>query len=211
MMQVSVDATQSTMSGEDATDAADVIDASETIDVAADAAETIHTIGAEENVDNTDDGYIHEVGDATVDLPVTEIVASDSSSSPAIADDLLNGCSQDTKVENELDAEMVSEDELPAPPPPVQPTDLSDLSDEELPGPKRAELPADTEVVSEEDEFSSTNKVKRKAEECPEADNPSEDVDTPKKRAKTEVDSKHQIIYFCCCFFLWFQLLSKCA
>lgn len=61
---------------------------------------------------------------------------SDSSSLPAISEDLPNGndgCSQDTKVEDGLDAEMVSEDELPAP---AQPKvdDAEEVSDEELPG-----------------------------------------------------------------------------
>lgn len=153
-------------------------------------------IGAADAIDSedvgNDGGFMPEELDATTtDLPITETVASESSSSPAIADDILNGCSQETKVENEneLDAEMVSEDELPAP---AQPTidDAEDLSDDELPGPKRAELPADTEVVSE-DEFPSSNKVKRKADESHETDNTNEDIDTPKKRAKTELDSKY--------------------
>lgn len=117
-------------------------------------------------------------------------VNSDSSSLPAIAEDLPNGNSQDTKISNELDAEMVSEDELPAP---AQPKvdDAEDLSDEELPGPKRAELPADTEVVSEE-EFPSSNKVKRKIEESQEGSvNDNDTAETPKKRAKAELDSKY--------------------
>lgn len=115
-------------------------------------------------------------------------VNSDSSSLPAIAEDLPNGNSQDTRVGNELDAEMVSEDELPAP---AQPKidDAEDLSDEELPGPKRAELPADTEVVSE-DEFPSSNKVKRKIDGTQETDNANENTETPKKRAKAENDGK---------------------
>lgn len=48
-----------------------------------------------------------------------------------------------------LDAENISEDELPAPTKPeVQ--DAEEVSDEELPGPKD-EMPADTEVVSEDE------------------------------------------------------------
>lgn len=123
----------------------------------------------------------------TTTTDTTEI-NSDSSSLPAIAEDLPNGCSQDTKIDtNELDAEMVSEDELPAP---AQPKidDAEDLSDEELPGPKRAELPADTEVVSE-DELPSSNKAKRKIEDGHEADNTNDNAETPKKRAKPEADS----------------------
>lgn len=124
----------------------------------------------------------------TITTDATE-VNSDSSSLPAIAEDLPNGCSQDTKVSNELDAEMVSEDELPAP---AQPKidDAEDLSDEELPGPKRAELPADTEVVSE-DEFPSSNKTKRKIEDGHEANTTNDNSETPKKRAKPEDDSMY--------------------
>lgn len=128
-----------------------------------------------------------QINSATVD---TTEVNSDSSSLPAIAEDLPNGCSQDTKVSNELDAEMVSEDELPAP---AQPKvdDAEDLSDEELPGPKRAELPADTEVVSE-DEFPSSNKAKRKIEDGQEPENVNDNAETPKKRAKPEIDSMYR-------------------
>lgn len=132
--------------------------------------------------------------DNQINLQTADVIEmnSDSSSLPAIAEDLPNGNSQDTRVGNELDAEMVSEDELPAP---AQPKidDAEDLSDEELPGPKRAELPADTEVVSE-DEFPSSNKVKRKIDDIQEADNANENTETPKKRAKAENDGKFHLI-----------------
>lgn len=165
-------------------EAANTIDASDVVN-AAGATDSIDS----ENVGNDGEFLQEDLGASAENLPTTEIVASDSSSSPAIADDLINGCSQETGVENELDAEMVSEDELP--PPNLKPTidDAEDLSDEELPGPARAELPADTEVVSE-DELPS-NKVKRKADESHEIDNTNEDIDTPKKRAKTELDSNY--------------------
>lgn len=125
----------------------------------------------------------------------TTEVNSDSSSLPAIAEDLPNGNSQDTRVGNELDAEMVSEDELPAP---AQPKvdDAEDLSDDELPAPKRAELPADTEVVSE-DEFPSSNKVKRKMNEIQDGNNANDNTETPKKRAKAENDGTFDV------HFLW--------
>jgi pre-mRNA-processing factor 39 len=73
-----------------------------------------------------------------------------------------------------LDAENISEDELPAPTKPeVQ--DAEEVSDEELPQPK-AEMPADTEVVSEdelpivkkrkhEDETSESDEKKLKTDE----------------------------------------------
>lgn len=129
---------------------------------------------------------------ATAVTTETTEVNSDSNSLPAISEDLPNGNSQDTKISNELDAEMVSEDELPAP---AQPKvdDAEDLSDEELPGPKRAELPADTEVVSE-DEFPSSNKAKRKCDGGKEGAD--ENADTPKKRAKADSDSKNHFYSF---------------
>lgn len=174
MMQVNADTVQShTMSGDDATITPDAMD-----------------VAAASDIDMADSGgggndveFVHQI-----ESPVMGTAASDSSSSPAIAEDLLNGSSQDTKAE--LDAEVISEDELP--PAPAQPTidDAEVVSDEELPGPKRAELPADTEVVSE-DEFPSSNKVKRKADESHVVDNPNEETDTPKKRAKTELDSEY--------------------
>lgn len=108
---------------------------------------------------------------------------SDASSQPAIAEDIPNGCSEETKADG-LDAEMVSEDELPQP---AQPKvdDAEEVSDEELPGPKMAELPADTEVVSE-DELPSSSKVKRKAEAGYDPNSPTESAETPEKRAKIE-------------------------
>lgn len=113
--------------------------------------------------------------------------SSDSSSLAAVAEDLPNGCSQDTKVDG-LDAEMVSEDELPAP---AQPKvdDAEEVSDEELPGPKLAELPADTEVVSE-DELPSTNKVKRKADKGYDPCSPTESTEAPEKRIKIDTIGK---------------------
>lgn len=128
------------------------------------------------------------IGESANPVGATE-TNSNSSSLPAIAEDLINGCSQDTKIENELDAEMVSEDELPAP---AQPKvdNAEDLSDEELPAPKRAELPADTEVVSE-DEFPSSNKGKRKIGENNDAESSTDNAETPKKRAKAVPDGTY--------------------
>lgn len=172
MMQVDSDALQSQIPADDANDQS-TAQTSPTTQVNED------TNANQINVDIQAENNTIETAEAT----------SDSSSLPAIAEDLINGCSQDTKIENELDAEMVSEDELPTP---VQPKvdNAEDLSDEELPGPKRAELPADTEVVSE-DEFPSSNKIKRKIGESIEADNSIENAETPKKRAKAEADGKH--------------------
>lgn len=108
-------------------------------------------------------------------------VNSESSSCPAIAEAIQNGSSQETKVDG-LDAEMVSEDELPAPNQP-QVDDAEEVSDEELPGPKMAELPADTEVVSE-DELPSSNKIKRKVDESYDPSSPTDSA--PEKRSKPD-------------------------
>lgn len=80
-----------------------------------------------------------------------------------------------------LDAENISEDELP---PPAKPKvqDAEEVSDEELPGPKMAELPADTEVVSE-DELPLKKEVKRKHEDYDPSD-PTDEVD--EKKIKTD-------------------------
>lgn len=84
----------------------------------------------------------------------------------------------------DLDAENISEDELPGPAKPkVQ--DAEEVSDEELPGPKMAELPADTEVVSdtEEDLPALKKEGKRKHEDY----DPSEPTDeTDEKKMKTD-------------------------
>ena len=90
---------------------------------------------------------------------------------------------QDDPDATSLDAENISEDELPAPAKPkVQ--DAEEVSDEELPGPKMAELPADTEVVSE-DELPTEKKKdgKRKHEDYDPCD-PTDESD--EKKAKTD-------------------------
>lgn len=113
-------------------------------------------------------------------------VDSEASSALAIAEDLPNGGgsdnSQSTKVD--VDAEMVSEDELPAPSQ-EKVDDAEEVSDEELPGPQVAELPADTEVVSE-DELPTSNKAKRKADEGYDPGSPTESSETPEKKIKSE-------------------------
>lgn len=108
-------------------------------------------------------------------------VESIASSQVAIAEDIPNGeDSQATKVD--IDAEMVSEDELPAPSQ-EKVDDAEEVSDEELPGPKLPELPADTEVVSE-DELPSSNKSKRKVDEGYDPGSPTESSEAPEKKNK---------------------------
>lgn len=119
------------------------------------------------------------------DVDMDEILnaANQDDSPPAIAEDLANGDnSQATKVD--IDAEMVSEDELPAPSQ-AKVDDAEEVSDEELPGPKLAELPADTEVVSE-DELPSSNKSKRKVDEGYDPGSPTESSEIPEKKAKAD-------------------------
>lgn len=87
-----------------------------------------------------------------------------------------------------LDADEISEDELPAPAKPeVQ--DAEEVSDEELPGPKMAELPADTEVVSEEELPALKKEGKRKHESDYDPSDPTEEVE--EKKQKTE--EKHRL------------------
>lgn len=82
----------------------------------------------------------------------------------------------------DLDAENISEDELPGPAKPkVQ--DAEEVSDEELPGPKLAELPADTEVVSEEELPALKKEGKRKHEDYDPSE-PTDEID--EKKVKTE-------------------------
>lgn len=172
MMQVDSDALQSQIPADDTNDQS-----------------TAHAAPNTQPEEDTNANQINVDIQAANNTIETAEATSDSSSLPAIAEDLINGCSQDTKIENELDAEMVSEDELPAP---AQPKvdNAEDLSDEELPAPKRAELPADTEVVSE-DEFPSSNKGKRKIGENNDAESSTDNAETPKKRAKADPDGTY--------------------
>ncbi|XP_070503379.1 pre-mRNA-processing factor 39 isoform X2 [Chironomus tepperi] len=95
----------------------------------------------------------------------------------------------------DLDAENISEDELPIPTK-LKVQDAEEVSDEELPGPKMAELPADTEVVSEEELPSSNapNNVKkdgkRKLEDYDPCDPTADENESPEKKTKKEDEEK---------------------
>lgn len=91
----------------------------------------------------------------------------------------------------DLDAENISEDELPGPAKPkVQ--DAEEVSDEELPGPKLAELPADTEVVSEEELPALKKEGKRKHESDYDPSEATDEVD--EKKLKTDEEKpKHKL------------------
>lgn len=85
----------------------------------------------------------------------------------------------------DLDAENISEDELPAPAKP-EVEDAEEVSDEELPGPKLAELPADTEVVSEDELPAMKKESKRKHESDYDPNDPTDEVEG--KKLKTDED-----------------------
>lgn len=103
--------------------------------------------------------------------------------------------SEDLKTSDQhatdLDAENISEDELPAPTKPkVQ--DAEEVSDEELPGPKMAELPEDTENVSEDELPSqSVKKEKRKLQDYDPSD-PTDENDAPEKKLKKEDEGRRK-------------------
>jgi pre-mRNA-processing factor 39 len=103
--------------------------------------------------------------------------------------------SEDTKPNDpdatDLDAENISEDELPGPAKPkVQ--DAEEVSDEELPGPKMAELPADTEVVSE-DELPALKKEGKRKHEDYDPSEPTDEVDEKKIKTESEEKPKHKL------------------
>lgn len=92
----------------------------------------------------------------------------------------------------DLDAENISEDELPGPAKPkVQ--DAEEVSDEELPGPKLAELPADTEVVSDDELPSLKKEGKRKHESDYDPSEPTDEVDEKKLKTDSEEEPKHKL------------------
>lgn len=93
----------------------------------------------------------------------------------------------------DLDAENISEDELPCPAKPkVQ--DAEEVSDEELPGPKMAELPADTEVVSEDELPALKKDAKRKHESDYDPSEPTDEIDEKKPKTEgTPEKTKHKL------------------
>lgn len=122
-------------------------------------------------------------------------INNDEQSSETKTEDTL-AQSEDLKQKDEqatdLDAENISEDELPIPTKPkVQ--GAENISDDELPGPKMADLPADTEIVSEEELPSSNtpNSVKnkdgkRKLEDYDPCDPTADENELPEKKTKKE-------------------------
>lgn len=159
---------------------------SEPIKVKETVSETIKDEFETEAIVNETINDVYEV------MQITSPLVEESKSDVAIAEDLQNGeNSDDTRVD--IDAEMVSEDELPAPSQ-EKVDDAEEVSDEELPGPKLAELPADTEVVSE-DELPSSIKVKRKVDEGYDPGSPTESSEAPEKKAKSEETGKIHLLY----------------
>lgn len=156
-----------------------------------------------------------------VDALVSELVHSaamdqndTSASNPAaVAEELPNGDnSQDTKLD--IDAEMVSEDELPAPSQ-EKVDDAEEVSDDELPGPKLAELPDDTEVVSE-DELPSSNKNKRKVDVGYDPGSPTGSSEVPEKKTKIDEPQGRLLLFLLLLLFIilsyairYFQMLKR--
>lgn len=104
--------------------------------------------------------------------------------------------SEDIKVADpdatDLDAENISEDELPVPAKPkVQ--DAEEVSDEELPGPKLAELPADTEVVSEDELPALKKEGKRKHESDYDPSEPTDESDGKKLKTEGSEEKKQKL------------------
>lgn len=92
----------------------------------------------------------------------------------------------------DLDAENISEDELPGPAKPkVQ--DAEEVSDEELPGIKMAELPADTEVVSEDELPALKKESKRKHESDYDPSEPTDESDGKKLKTDGVEEKKHRL------------------
>lgn len=137
-------------------------------------------------------GYQPEIEEAVEIDEKHQEIDTTGESDYAIAENLDNGQVLD-KTATDLDAEMVSEDELPAPSK-ANVQDAEEVSDDELPGPKLAELPADTECVSEE-ELPNTQKKdtgKRKLEDY-DPSSPTDDAESPdKKKVKTEEEDQSE-------------------
>jgi pre-mRNA-processing factor 39 len=153
------------------------------------------------------DAVAEEVGEEQETVGTMEVDQNETASSGnAIAEDLENGLNENDDTKTGLDADMVSEEELPVtlnvanaevvsdeelPAVPKEAVkDAEEVSDDELPGPKMAELPADTEVVSEEELPASTKK--RKAEDGYDPNSPTEatSADIPEKKLKTAEEEK---------------------
>lgn len=173
---------------------------------------------AEENANSlpsvVDENSIYGQNTETQKQQTEEIKENDDVSAEKVLEEdfeMLEDTSFDTKTDDtlaqsedikqkddqatDLDAENISEDELPVPTKPkVQ--DAEEVSDEELPGPKMAELPADTEVVSEEELPSTTTTPnslkkdgKRKLEDYDPSD-PTEENDLHEKKARKDEEGE---------------------
>ncbi|XP_055605808.1 pre-mRNA-processing factor 39 [Uranotaenia lowii] len=118
---------------------------------------------AQNEEDNQEPAFEEDVSFIPNDDEEKELNGADNgdeitgSSDNALAEGLANGLTEEDSKNTDLDAEMVSDEELPQP---VKEKvhDAEEVSDDELPGPKAAELPAEAEVVSE-DELPATSKA----------------------------------------------------
>lgn len=137
----------------------------------------------ENSIGNSNSNAVQESLDDDVQMVDDDMSMDKTEDTFAQSEDVKNNDQHAT----DLDAENISEDELPAPTKPkVQ--DAEEVSDEELPGPKMAELPADTENVSEE-EFpasqTTTKKEKRKLQDYDPSE-PTDESDAPEKKLKKD-------------------------
>ncbi|XP_055630976.1 pre-mRNA-processing factor 39 isoform X2 [Toxorhynchites rutilus septentrionalis] len=114
--------------------------------------------GAVAVVVEDDDSELQAPDPPSLELNGDNTEDATGSSDHALAENVANGFNEDDSKNTDLDAELVSEDELPQP---VQPQvqDAEEVSEDELPGPKVAELPPDAEVVSEDELPQSSEKL----------------------------------------------------
>lgn len=138
----------------------------------------------ENSVGNSNSNAVQESLDGDGDVQMIDDMSLDKTEDTyAQSEDVKNSDQHAT----DLDAENISEDELPAPTKPkVQ--DAEEVSDEELPGPKMAELPADTENVSEEElpaSQTTSKKEKRKLQDYDPSE-PTDETDAPEKKLKKD-------------------------
>jgi pre-mRNA-processing factor 39 len=171
--------------GEETNQTDDTIDRNDDEDFIADLAEENANSfpSADENyLENSNSNAVQESLDDDVQM-IDDMSMDKTEDTYAQSDDVKNNDQHAT----DLDAENISEDELPAPTKPkVQ--DAEEVSDEELPGPKMAELPADTENVSEEELPASqtTNKKEKRKLQDYDPSEPTEENDAPEKKMKKD-------------------------
>ncbi|KAH8420741.1 hypothetical protein KR222_003651, partial [Zaprionus bogoriensis] len=131
----------------------DGVDTSLLASLAGDNANSLPSVAGNDESDISKKAdFESNVVDALQPLGSKHNSSDDSSSHHAIAESLgdENDHDMDTSNATIVNAEIISEDELPLPSKSGI-NDAEEVSDEELPAPQRAELPADAEVISEDE------------------------------------------------------------